>query len=196
MLLELTLGARAEVLLSDDVEGPATVGVRRATILVPRRILDPPLAVQTAVLCHELLHVRRRDWLVTLAEELWCALLWFHPGARLIASRACLARETLVDEAVTLPQVLHEVKPVYTPQAMQQKIQGSVWLRIVVLANGNVGDVEVTRSLDQEFGLDNQAISAARQWRFKPGTKNGRPVPVRVTLELTFTSGSCVECQV
>ena len=88
---------------------------------------------------------------------------------------------------VTLPQVLHEVKPVYTPQAMQQKIQGSVWLRIVVLANGNVGDVEVTRSLDQEFGLDNQAIAAARQWRFKPGTKDSKPVAVRVTLELTFT---------
>ena len=98
-----TLASRAEVLLSDDVEGPATVGVRRAVILLPRRIVDLPRAVQRAVLCHELLHVRRRDWLVTVGEELWCALFWFHPGVRLIASRACLARETLVDEAVIAP---------------------------------------------------------------------------------------------
>jgi len=98
--LQADLGARAELLLSDDVEGPATVGVRRAVILVPRKIVELPLAVQRAVLCHELMHVRRRDWLVTVAEEVWCALLWFHPGVRLIASRSCLARETLVDEAV------------------------------------------------------------------------------------------------
>lgn len=281
--LQAELGARAELLLSDDVEGPATVGVRRAVILVPRRIVELPQAVQKAVLCHELMHVRRRDWLVTLAEELWCALLWFHPGVRLIASRACLARETVVDEAVithtrdrrayaeallafsnsqpqligataligrrqlsqrisliaqevsmsrsrvasllalsaaivaaatlsaassvpmvgalqapgvqvhkpgsgiTLPSVVKEVKPAYTAEAMQQKIQGSVWLRLVVLPDGTVGDIEVTRSLDAEYGLDREAGKAARKWLFKPGTKDGKPVAVAVTLELTFT---------
>lgn len=276
------LGARAEVMLSDDVEGPATVGVRRPVILVPRRIGELPQAVQTAVLCHELMHVRRRDWLVTIAEEVWCAVLWFHPGVRLIASRACLARETLVDEAVishtrdrrayaeallafsnphpqligataligrrqlsqrisliaqevamsrtrvasllalaaafvaaatvsatasipmvssngqsqqvheprsgvTLPVVVREVKPAYTAEAMQAKIQGSVILGIVVLPDGTVGDITVKHSLDEEYGLDQAAINAARQWIFKPGTKDGKPVAVSVTLELTFT---------
>jgi len=80
-----------------------------------------------------------------------------------------------------------EVKPSYTPEAMQNKIQGSVWLRIVVLADGTIGDITVTRSLDETYGLDQEAIKAAKQWLFKPGTKDGKPVPVEVTLELTFT---------
>jgi beta-lactamase regulating signal transducer with metallopeptidase domain len=85
-------------MISDDVEGPATIGVRRPVILLPRSVLRMPEAVQRAILCHELTHVRRRDWLATLGEEIWCALLWFHPAARAIASRLSLARETVVDE--------------------------------------------------------------------------------------------------
>jgi len=90
-------------------------------------------------------------------------------------------------DGITLPSVVKEVKPAYTPEAMQQKIQGSVWLQIVVLPDGTVGDIEVTRSLDAEYGLDREATKAARHWLFKPGTKDGKPVAVQVTLELTFT---------
>ena len=46
-------------------------------------------------------------------------------------------------------------------------------------------DVRVTRSPDEE--LDQEAVKAARQWKFKPGTKDGRPVAVQVNIELTFT---------
>jgi outer membrane biosynthesis protein TonB len=42
-------------------------------------------------------------------------------------------------------------------------------------------------SLDERFGLDNEAVKAARQWVFKPGTKDGKPVAVRIILELTFS---------
>ncbi len=48
-------------------------------------------------------------------------------------------------------------------------------------------DVVVTKSLDAEYGLDQAAMKAAWQWKFKPATKDGQPVAVRVTLELTFT---------
>jgi protein TonB len=88
---------------------------------------------------------------------------------------------------VTTPVVIQQVKPQYTADAMRAKIQGSVWLECVVLPDGSVGDVRVTRSLDRQFGLDQEAIAAARQWRFKPGLANGRPVPVAVSIELTFT---------
>ena len=77
-----TPGAHAIVMISDDVEGPATIGLRRPIILLPRSVLQMSEAVQRAILCHELTHVRRRDWLATLGEELWCALLCFHPAAR------------------------------------------------------------------------------------------------------------------
>jgi protein TonB len=88
---------------------------------------------------------------------------------------------------VTLPRVLKEVKPAYTAEAMRAKVQGVVWLRCVVMPDGSVGRVEVVRSLDPVFGLDQEAIKAARQWRFAPGMRFGEPVAVRITIELTFT---------
>lgn len=91
------------------------------------------------------------------------------------------------DEGLTMPAVVKEVKPSYTDAAKRERIQGSVTLEVVVLKDGTVGEVVVTRSLDQTYGLDEQAVSAARQWQFKPGKKDGQPVPVRVELEFTFT---------
>lgn len=90
---------------------------------------------------------------------------------------------------VTIPRVLKEAKPQYTADAMRAKIQGSVVLECVVLTDGTVGDVKVIRSLDATNGLDEEAIKAAKQWKFAPGTRNGEPVPVMVSIELTFTLG-------
>ena len=88
---------------------------------------------------------------------------------------------------VSLPIVVKEVKPVYTAAAMQAKIQGTVWVECVVNETGDISDVRVTRSLDTEYGLDEEAVRAASQWKFKPGQKDGKPVAVRITIELTFT---------
>ena len=88
---------------------------------------------------------------------------------------------------VTTPVVIQQVKPQYTADAMRAKVQGSVWLECVVMPDGSVGNVRVTRSLDALFGLDQEAVAAARQWRFKPGMANGKPTAVAITIELTFT---------
>jgi len=88
---------------------------------------------------------------------------------------------------VTNPRILREVKPQYTADAMRAKIQGTVLLECVVLPDGSVGRVDVVRSLDRTHGLDQEAIKAAKQWRFQPGTRSGEPVSVLVTIELTFT---------
>lgn len=88
---------------------------------------------------------------------------------------------------VSIPQLIREVKPDYTADAMRAKMQGVVLLECVVLPDGTIGDVEVVKSLDKAFGLDEQAIKAAKQWRFLPGRRFGEPVPVLVTIELTFT---------
>ena len=88
---------------------------------------------------------------------------------------------------VSLPEVITEVKPQYTAEAMRAKVQGVVWLECIVMPDGSVGDVKVTKSLDSTFGLDQEAIKAARRWRFKPGIRAGQPVPVIITIELTFT---------
>ncbi len=88
---------------------------------------------------------------------------------------------------IDLPQVIREVKPQYTAEAMRAKIQGIVLLEAVVQTDGTVGEVRVVRSLDPVFGLDQEALKAARQWRFVPGRRQGQPVPVLVSIELTFT---------
>jgi TonB family protein len=88
---------------------------------------------------------------------------------------------------ITSPRVLREVKPQYTADAMRAKVQGTVLLACVVRADGTIGDVQVVRSLDSTFGLDEQAIRAVRQWTFAAGTRMGEPVPVQITIELTFT---------
>jgi protein TonB len=85
------------------------------------------------------------------------------------------------------PRLLVEVKPSYTADAMRAKIQGVVTLEAVVMPDGSVGNVHVTRSLDQTFGLDQEAIKTVKKWRFAPGTKLGQPVPVLVEIEMTFT---------
>jgi TonB family protein len=82
---------------------------------------------------------------------------------------------------ITLPRVLSEAKPQYTADAMRAKVQGSVWLECIVMPDGSVGDVKVTKSLDPIFGLDQEAIKAAKLWRFSPGMRQGQPVPVIIS---------------
>jgi len=88
---------------------------------------------------------------------------------------------------IVLPQPIEQVKPKYTADAMRAKVQGSVWIEAVVSPEGTVGEVRITKSLDRVFGLDEEALKAARQWRFVPGTRFGQPVPVLIVIELTFT---------
>ena len=88
---------------------------------------------------------------------------------------------------IELPRLLREVKPQYTADAMRAKIQGTAVLDCVVTAEGTVGECQIVRSLDSSFGLDQKAVEAAKQWRFVPGKRQGQPVPVLVTIELTFT---------
>lgn len=285
----------AGIHLSDDVDGPVTTGVRRPLVLLPRRTLGLPLPLQRAIVCHELIHVRRHDWVYTVAEQVWCALLWFHPAAPLLVSRVGLMREALVDretvaltgdrrayaqallafaepiertpvavvplirprhlsrrialitqevpmshrhitaalvvgiatvsaataasvsrfpmsaapshapavrassaqetqeeavrpgQGVTLPRPIKEVRPKYTPAAMEAKIHGEVEMDIVVLPNGDPGEIVISRSLDAVYGLDDAAMQAASQWKFEPGRRDGKAVPVLITLQMTFT---------
>jgi TonB family protein len=88
---------------------------------------------------------------------------------------------------VTMPSILKEVKPSYTAEAMRAKIQGVVMVEAIVREDGSVGKVEVVRSLDPTYGLDQEAIKAVRLWRFAPGKRLGQNVPVLVEIELTFT---------
>jgi len=83
------------------------------------------------------------------------------------------------------PELVKQVTPRYTQDAMERKVQGDVELEAVVAVDGTVSDVRVIRSLDSD--LDHQAMVAARQWQFKPGRdRDDQPVAVIVTLILSF----------
>ena len=87
--------------------------------------------------------------------------------------------------AVTAPQILKEQKPQYTADAMRARVQGRVEMQVVVGIDGNVSSARVVTPLHPE--LDEQALRAVKEWKFVPGTVNGKPVPVLVTIEMTFT---------
>jgi protein TonB len=87
---------------------------------------------------------------------------------------------------VELPNPIRKEQPKYTSDAMRAKIQGEVHLEAVVLENGTIGDIRVIKSLDRNFGLDQEAIAAGKKWLFSPGTRQGKPVPVIVVLVLEF----------
>jgi protein TonB len=87
---------------------------------------------------------------------------------------------------VSWPRLLQEVKPNYTAEAMRARVEGLVTLEIVVLPDGSVGRISIVRSLDDRFGLDEEAIKAVRHWRFDPGRRFGKAVAVKVPVELFF----------
>ena len=84
------------------------------------------------------------------------------------------------------PVLKHTVYPRYTSDAMRAKLQGVVEVQAVVMPDGSVSRARVTTSLDKAFGLDEQAVIAAKQWTFEPGELNGKSVPVAVSLKLEF----------
>ena len=92
--------ATARWYVSAAVPGPVTYGWIRPSILLPARVMQLPAPFREAIACHELSHVRRRDWLFVLAEEIVRGVLWFHPAVWYILSRIQLAREQVVDSEV------------------------------------------------------------------------------------------------
>lgn len=99
-VLRRALAPRAELQWHDDLGQPVTFGLRRPVVLLPTRLTALPLDIQLAVVCHELLHVRRRDWLWTLAEESVRTVYWFHPAMRWGLAQLQLSREETIDRLV------------------------------------------------------------------------------------------------
>jgi TonB family protein len=87
-------------------------------------------------------------------------------------------------DGVTAPRIVHSVSPEYSDKARVYRVQGTVVLRLVVTSSGDPVMIRVTKALGS--GLDEKAVEAVRQWKFKPGTKDGKPVAVEVGAEVEF----------
>lgn len=81
-------------------------------------------------------------------------------------------------------RVLAKPEPQYTEEARRNQITGSVVLRVVFSRTGEVINIRAVQALP--FGLTERAIAAARQIRFQPATRDGRPVNVYMQLEYNF----------
>jgi protein TonB len=86
--------------------------------------------------------------------------------------------------SVSAPRVLVHVDPRYTSEALERRIQGEVWLQLVVTQSGAPTNVRVVRTLDA--ALDEEAVNAVRRWRFAPGMLAGTPVDVEVVVIMGF----------
>jgi TonB family protein len=89
-----------------------------------------------------------------------------------------------IGPGIVPPKVLEKSEPKYTDEARAAKLEGTVTLTLVIGTDQRAHDVKVTKSLDP--GLDANAISSIETWRFQPGTKNGKRVPVRAAVEINF----------
>jgi TonB family protein len=94
---ERTVGVSAVFRQAPRVARPVTFGLRRPVVLVPPGFASLDPGHQLAVACHELLHVRRQDWLRVLGDEIVRALLWFHPAIWWLVEQIHLSTEQMID---------------------------------------------------------------------------------------------------
>ncbi len=85
---------------------------------------------------------------------------------------------------VSPPSILFKVEPEYSEEARKAKFQGTVLLYVVVDEKGLPRDIKVLRPLG--LGLDQKAVEAVEKWKFTPGKKDGKPVPVQAQIEVNF----------
>ena len=85
---------------------------------------------------------------------------------------------------ITAPTILYRVEPEYSEEARRARYQGTVVLETIIRKDGRVDVVQLVRSVG--FGLDQNAIQALKEWRFRPATKDGVPVDVTMNIEVSF----------
>lgn len=111
-------------------------------------------------------------------------------AARLAATRAPERRERIETNTtpasrarVTNPVKIRNVVPHYPDIARSARVDGTVRIAAMIGADGSVGHTRIVRSVPL---LDHAALDAVRQWQYRPAMRNGRPVPVRVTVDVKF----------
>jgi protein TonB len=82
------------------------------------------------------------------------------------------------------PELVHRVEPPYPEALRRERIEGTVVLEAVVTESGEVSNLRVVRSTRPE--LEEPALSAVREWRYRPATFQGRPVRVYLTITTNF----------
>lgn len=96
-----------------------------------------------------------------------------------------LAQTNQPSQSTELPKITSKPAANFTREARENNLQGIVQLRVTFKKNGKIGKIKVVRGI--EGGLTEQAVAAAKQIKFEPARKNGKPVTVTKLIEYTFT---------
>ena len=89
-----------------------------------------------------------------------------------------------VGGGVSAPVLIHEVEPEFSEEARKAKAAGNVLVNLWVDAQGNPQHVRVLRGVG--MGLDEKAVAAVKQYKFKPAMEGGKPVTVELNIEVNF----------
>jgi TonB family protein len=92
----------------------------------------------------------------------------------------------VAEGGITAPRIVSRVAPTYPEEVRKAKIGGTVVLFVEITTSGTVTNVVVLQGLGK--GLDECAVSAMKQWKFAPATKDGRPVAVMMTVEMNYST--------
>jgi TonB family protein len=95
------------------------------------------------------------------------------------------AQEQQPPSGVTQPVVISQVRPAYTPEAREARIQGTIEVVATVREDGTAKVESIVRGLG--YGLDEAAAAAVEQWKFIPGKKDGKPVAVTTNILINFS---------
>ena len=82
------------------------------------------------------------------------------------------------------PVIVYKLEPEYSEMARKARVQGTVCVEAVIDDKGQVRSMRIRDGLG--YGLDEQALEAVRQWRFRPATRDGKPVAIVGAFYLTF----------
>lgn len=85
---------------------------------------------------------------------------------------------------IAAPMKIKDVKPAYPPDAMRERVQGIVILEATIDCDGSVVNPRILRGQPM---LDAAALEAVQRWKYMPVLLNGSPVPVLMTMTVTFT---------
>lgn len=85
---------------------------------------------------------------------------------------------------ITAPILVFKTEPEYSEEARKAKLQGTVLLVIEIDEHGTARRISVRQGIG--LGLDEKAVEAVKRWRFRPATRNGRPVPSNAVVEVFF----------
>ena len=106
------------------------------------------------------------------------------PGAGLGRDGGIASAHAGFQGSLTDPVLMWKSEPEYTDEARKAKVQGAVVMHVEIDARGQVQNISVAQGLG--LGLDECAIAAVRKWRFRAGTRNGKPVSTNALIQVTF----------